>query len=162
MRGIIIRKREKKENWLQQIRCNVLLQYFITCVNLLDFMMYIKRYNNVKRKFVTLQSGNHLLWTFWDLKWSRTHQHVNISWFVIKFSIQNAEKVNFTIWHPTRPFLRDGSHIYIYISSRSPKHITLSILYFKGLQVKTSKCWKCVFLIKQSRNRSLMKCHHDT
>ena len=29
---------EDKRKKLQQIQCNVLLQYFITCVNLLDFM----------------------------------------------------------------------------------------------------------------------------
>ena len=40
MRGILInRKREKKINY-NLIHCNVLLQYFITRVNLLDFMMY--------------------------------------------------------------------------------------------------------------------------
>ena len=38
MREIINRKRKK---CLQQIHCNVISQYFITLVNLLDFMMYM-------------------------------------------------------------------------------------------------------------------------
>ena len=41
MRGIINRKREKKNDYNKYIVTSLELQYFITRVNLLDFMMYM-------------------------------------------------------------------------------------------------------------------------